>query len=84
MIRVLALDDEEPFRRLLKKELTRKGFYAEAAPDGEAALSLLKGNSFDVILLDIIMPGIDGISLMTKLQADPSPLSSSFSPARPR
>jgi two-component system response regulator AtoC len=73
MIRVLALDDEEPFRRLLKKELTRKGFYAEAAPDGEAALRLLKGNSFDVILLDIIMPGIDGISLMRKLKADPSP-----------
>ncbi len=73
MIRVLAVDDEEPFRRLLKKELTRKGFYAEAAPDGEAALRLLKGNSFDVILLDIIMPGIDGISLMKKLKADPSP-----------
>jgi DNA-binding NtrC family response regulator len=73
MIRVLAVDDEEPFRRLLKKELTRKGFYAEAAQDGEAALRLLKNNAFDVILLDILMPGIDGISLMKKLQADPSP-----------
>jgi len=73
MIRVLAVDDEEPFRRLLKKELTRKGFYAEAAPDGEAAMRFLKGESFDVILLDIMMPGIDGISLMKKLKADSAP-----------
>ncbi len=73
MIRVLAVDDEEPFRRLLKKELTRKGFYAEATPDGEAALRLLKDESFDVILLDIMMPGIDGISLMKKLKADSAP-----------
>ena len=72
MIRVLAVDDEEPFRRLLKKELTRKGFYAEVAPDGESALALLRGDSYDVILLDIIMPGIDGISLMKKMKADPA------------
>lgn len=71
MIRVLAVDDEEPFRRLLKKELARKGFYAEVAPDGETALGLLRDNSYDVILLDIIMPGIDGISLMKKMKADP-------------
>jgi len=72
MIRVLAVDDEEPFRRLLKKELTRKGFYAEVAPDGENALALLRTESYDVILLDILMPGIDGISLMKKLKADPA------------
>ncbi|MCL5022200.1 MAG: sigma-54 dependent transcriptional regulator [Nitrospirae bacterium] len=72
MIRVLAVDDEEPFRRLLKKELARKGFYAEAAPDGGAAIQRLKDESFDVILLDIVMPGTDGISLMKKLKADPA------------
>jgi two-component system response regulator AtoC len=71
MIRILAVDDEEPFRRLLKKELARKGFYAEVSPDGETALGLLKDNSYDVILLDIIMPGMDGISLMKKMKADP-------------
>jgi len=71
MIRILVVDDEEPLRRLLKKELTRKGFYTEVAPDGEAALELLKDKSFDVILLDIVMPGIDGISLMKRLKEDP-------------
>ena len=69
-IRVLVVDDEEPLRRLLRKELARKGFFVEAAPDGKAALGILKENTFDVLLLDIVMPGIDGISLMKKLQAD--------------
>jgi two-component system response regulator AtoC len=72
MIRVLTVDDEEPFRRLLKKELSRKGFFAEVAPDAEEALRLLKGSSYDVILLDILMPGMDGIAMMKRLKADPA------------
>ncbi len=71
-IRVLVVDDEEPLRRLLKKELARKGFSVEIAADGGAALEILKENIFDILLLDIIMPGIDGISLMKKLQTDPA------------
>jgi DNA-binding NtrC family response regulator len=71
MINVLVVDDEEPFRRLLKKELTRKGYAVEVAPDGSEALRLLHDKSFDVILLDVVMPGIDGISLMKKLREDP-------------
>jgi len=70
MINVLVVDDEEPFRRLLKKELTRKGYAVEVAPDGSEALRLLRDNSFDVILLDVVMPSIDGISLMKKLKED--------------
>ena len=72
MIRILVVDDEEPLRRLLKKELARKGFHADAAPDGEEALRLLKGNPFDVILLDILMPGMDGITFMKKIKKDSS------------
>ncbi len=72
MIKVLAIDDEEPFRRLLKKELTRKGFSVETAADGEAALALLKSDEYDVVLLDIVMPGIDGIALMKKIGNDPA------------
>ncbi len=72
MIRVLAADDEEPFRRLLQRELTRKGFIVETAADGKAALDILKEKVFDVVLLDIVMPGMDGLSLMKKLKADPA------------
>src|SRR5512146_148818 len=71
MINVLVVDDEEPFRRLLKKELTRKGYAVEVAPDGSEALRLLRDRSFDVILLDVVMPGVDGLALMKKLREDP-------------
>jgi DNA-binding NtrC family response regulator len=72
MVKVFVIDDEEPFRRLLTKELARKGFEVEAAPDGEGALRALKEKSYDVILLDIIMPGMDGIAFMKKLMGDPA------------
>ncbi len=72
MINILAVDDEEPFRRLLKKELTRKGYAVEVASDGGEALRLLGDRAFDVILLDVVMPGVDGITLMKKLREDSS------------
>jgi DNA-binding NtrC family response regulator len=72
MIKVLVIDDEEPFRRLLKKELSRKGFFVETAADGETGLTLLKSSEYDVVLLDIVMPGIDGIALMKKIRNDPA------------
>lgn len=72
MIKVLVVDDEEPFRRLLKKELTRKGFSVEVAHDGDSALNLLGQDFFDVVLLDIVMPGTDGITVMKKMMRDPS------------
>jgi len=72
MARILVVDDEEPFRRLLKKELTRKGFSVEVAPEGETALKLLKESVFDLLLLDVLMPGLDGISVMKRLRKDPT------------
>ncbi len=71
MINILVVDDEEPFRRLLKRELARKGYSVEATADGSEALRLLRDRSFDVILLDVVMPGVDGLSLMKKLKEDP-------------
>jgi DNA-binding NtrC family response regulator len=72
VIKVLVVDDEEPIRRLLNKELTRKGFSVDVAADGKTALDMAKANSYDVILLDIMMPGMDGIAVMKKLRADPA------------
>jgi DNA-binding NtrC family response regulator len=72
MTNILVVDDEEPFRRLLKNELARKGYGVEVAADGGAALQLLREHAFDVILLDVVMPGVDGISLMKKLREDPT------------
>jgi DNA-binding NtrC family response regulator len=71
-INVLIVDDEEPARRLLKKELKRKGFSTDTAEDGGKALEKLRESSFDLVLLDIVMPGMDGIALMKKLKNDPA------------
>ena len=73
MIRVLAVDDEEPFRRLLKKELTRKGFYLDTASDGSSALGMLEEESYDVVLIDISMPGMSGLSLLKEINSVESP-----------
>ena len=71
-IKVLIVDDEEPVRRLLSKELSRKGFLTETASDGSEALRKLKKDTFDVVLLDIVMPGIDGIEFMKTIRNDPA------------
>jgi two-component system response regulator AtoC len=70
MINILVVDDEEPFRRLLNKELARKGYAVQVARDGAEAMRTLRENVFDVILLDVVMPGVDGLSLMKMLKED--------------
>lgn len=70
-VNILIVDDEEPVRRLLAKELSRKGYRTEVASDGKEALEKLKGNYFEIMLLDIVMPGMDGISLLKKMKGDP-------------
>jgi DNA-binding NtrC family response regulator len=72
MLNILVVDDEEPLRRLLKNELTRKGYTVSVAADGGEALRLMSNNAFDAILLDVVMPGMDGLSLMKTLKEDPS------------
>lgn len=72
MIKVLVIDDEETIRKILKKELSRKGFYTETASDGEEGIELLRTDSFDVVLLDIVMPGMDGLEVLKKMSGEPS------------
>jgi DNA-binding NtrC family response regulator len=72
MVNILVVDDEEPFRRLLKNELTRKGYSVSVAADGGEAQRLMANSAFDAVLLDVVMPGMDGLSLMKTLKEDPS------------
>jgi two-component system response regulator AtoC len=71
MMNILIVDDEEAVRRLLKNELSRKGHRTDAAADGREALERLREDYFDIMLLDIVMPGMDGLSLLKKLKGDP-------------
>lgn len=69
-VRVLLADDEEPLRRVLSRELIRKGHEVTPAEDGRRALALLAEEQFDVAVLDVRMPGIDGLSLLRTLKEE--------------
>jgi len=65
---ILIVDDDERIRGLLKKFLMRNGFMATAARDAAHARRLLAGLDFDLIVLDVMMPGEDGLSLTRDLR----------------
>lgn len=67
---LLIVDDDERIRGLLQKFLSRSGFWVTAARDGAHARKLLAGLEFDLIVLDVMMPGEDGISLTRSLRDD--------------
>jgi CheY-like chemotaxis protein len=68
-IRVLLVDDEEDFLESVSFWLTSKGYQITKARSGEAALELLKSNRHDVVFLDVMMPGIDGVETLRRLRA---------------
>ena len=68
--RILIVDDEEENRSLLVSRLTREGFSVAEACDGEQALAKAKFDPFDVILLDILMPKLDGFQTLLRLKRD--------------
>lgn len=70
--RVLVVDDEERIRRLVKMYLEKEDFVVEEAADGSEALELAIENDYDVILLDIMMPEMDGIEVTEKLRKEKS------------
>lgn len=67
-IKVLIVDDEERIRRLLKMYLERENFVVEEAEDGNEALSKALQTDYDVILLDLMMPGKDGMEVCKELR----------------
>ncbi len=65
---VLVVDDEEEFREMMVKRLNKKGLVALGADSGQAALDLLKAKRIDVVLLDVKMPGMDGIETLRQIR----------------
>jgi len=65
---LLIVDDDERIRDLLKKYLTRNGFLVTAARDAAHARRILAGLDFDLIVMDVMMPGEDGLSLTIALR----------------
>jgi CheY-like chemotaxis protein len=63
--RVLVVDDLEDNRAVLTRSLVRRGFLPIEAVDGPSAIELIKAESFDLVLLDIVMPGMDGMDVLS-------------------
>ena len=70
--RVLVADDIQANRELLTGLLTRDGYTVRAAPDGQAALDMIDQETPDLVLSDVIMPGLGGFDLCRRLKADPA------------
>lgn len=64
MIRILIAEDEEPIANLLQKNLSRAGYDCIWAPDGQKAADLMEREGIDLVLLDVMLPGINGYELM--------------------
>ena len=65
---LLVVDDDERIRELLQKFLKRNGFLVSGARDAAQARRLLAGLEFDLIVMDVMMPGEDGVSLTRDLR----------------
>jgi DNA-binding response OmpR family regulator len=64
MIKILVVDDEKPIANLVSLSLRKAGYQCKCAFDGDQAADLLDQEPFDLILLDVMLPGVDGFSLM--------------------
>jgi serine phosphatase RsbU (regulator of sigma subunit) len=68
--RVLVVDDNEMNRDMLSRRLRKRGYEVAVAVDGPAALDAVAGGAVDVVLLDIMMPGMSGYEVLERLKAD--------------
>jgi DNA-binding response OmpR family regulator len=69
MPRVLLIDDDKRLHELLTAYLEQNGFTVTGAPDGQRGLAALEAEPFDIVLLDIMMPGIDGLEVCRRIRA---------------
>lgn len=64
MIQILIVEDEKPISNLIRLSLSKEGFVCTCAYDGIQAADLLENNRYDLVLLDVMLPGFDGFELM--------------------
>ena len=69
MAALLLVDDDPPIRRMLERTLAAEGYEVEAAADGGAALAAVERSMPDAIVLDVTMPGLDGLAVTRRLRA---------------
>lgn len=68
MARVLVIDDEEDIRSVLKQVLEREGHEVSVAADGAEGMAHMQAHGADIVITDIIMPGIDGVASLQQIK----------------
>jgi len=68
-VRILAVDDEPQILRALRTSLAARGHEVLTAPNGETALDILTSNEVDLVILDLGLPGIDGVEVIRRLRS---------------
>lgn len=66
--KILLVEDEDFIRELYVRQLTREGFQIKSAVDGQTGLNLLNSEPFDLLLLDIMLPGMNGLQLLREFK----------------
>ena len=69
--RVLIVEDERPLSHALQLKLSHEGFEVQIATDGQQALDLINSGEYDVVLLDMMMPVMDGFQVLEHMQNMP-------------
>lgn len=68
-MRLLVIEDELKVARFIERGLREEGFVVETAPDGESGLLKANGGGFDLVILDVMLPGRDGFSVLREMRA---------------
>jgi len=67
-IKILLIDDEEEFVNTLAQRLEFRGYKAKTARDGQTGIDILVNESFDIVILDLMMPGLNGIDTLKQIK----------------
>lgn len=68
---VLIVDDDENTLEILRRWLAKEGYTTVSAADGQQCLDALQKEAFDIVLLDVMMPGVDGLQVCERMRANP-------------
>lgn len=74
MIRVLIVEDEKPISELIRLSLSKAGYYCLCAYDGAEAANIQEKELFDLVLLDVMLPGVSGFELLEYIQPTGTPV----------
>ncbi|MFH1714227.1 MAG: response regulator [Candidatus Nealsonbacteria bacterium] len=72
MSKILIIEDDKFLRELISQKLLKEGYEIDSAVDGEEGIKKIKETKPDLVLLDLILPGIDGFEVLTQMKTDSS------------